>query len=245
MAEQFSFGQYPACESDSAVRLFCFPHAGGNSSMFQNWARQLPARVKVHAVELPGRSSRFREPPIERMDRLVSSLLRELKPWMKYPLALFGHSLGALTAFEFAREMRRKGLPPPVCLFVSSSGAPQMFRPATSLHTLPEPLFLQRVYHMLPQAVLLNSELLSLIIPTLRADFTLCETYRYTHEPPLDCSIMALGGAWDLSVRQDELKMWRQQTSRDFSLHLFPGKHYYLNTASEQLLETIGETLAP
>lgn len=229
--------------SGSSVRLFCFPYAGGNSSVFHNWGRHLPLRMKVKAVELPGRLYRFKEPPIDRIARLVPALMRELRPSMMFPLALFGHSLGALIAFEFAREMRRVGLPPPAHFFASSYAAPQLPRPNTSAHTLSEPLFLKRVSPLLPREVMLNKELLSTVLPTLRSDFALCETYEYTHEPPLDCPITALGGAGDLSVRRSELRMWQQQTSQDFSLHLFPGEHSYLRTAPEQLLETIRETL--
>jgi medium-chain acyl-[acyl-carrier-protein] hydrolase len=233
----------PASGSDSGIRLFCFPHAGGNSSVFQGWKLHLPENLKVNAVELPGRQYRFKEPAVDRIARLVPALVRELRPWMTFPLALFGHSLGALLVFEFAREMRRVGLPAPTHCFVSSYAAPQLSRPNTSIHKLSEPLFLRRVSPLLPLDVLQNKELLSVILPTLRADFALSETYEYAAEPPLDCPITALGGAWDLSVHRADLEMWQQQTSKDFSLKLFPGEHYYLRTAPAQLFKTIRETL--
>src|SRR6185295_8097027 len=180
---------WQATGSGSSIRLFCFPYAGGNSSVFHDWGRQLPGYMKVKAVELPGRLYRFKEPPIDRIARLVPTLMRELRPWLTFPLALFGHSLGALIAFEFAREMRRAGLPPPVHLFASSYPAPQLPRSDVSAHTLSEPLFLKRVSSLLPREVMMNKELLSTILPTLRSDFALCETYEYAHEPPLDCPI--------------------------------------------------------
>lgn len=243
MAQSPQQNEQDAPGAGSGVRLLCFPPAGGNSSMFRDWGRRLPAAVKVVAVELPGRQGRFKEPPVGSLPRLVPLLARELRPWATAPLALLGHSVGALIAFEFAREMRREGLPPPVHLFVSSYPAPQLPRRGSPVHALPEPLFLQRVSHLLPRAALADKELLNLILPVLRADCALGETYQYADEPPLDCPIMALGGSWDPSVLRADLKMWQQQARGGFSLHLFPGGHDYLRTAPGRLLETISEAL--
>lgn len=229
--------------SGDGVRLFCFPHAGGNSSMFKDWGRHLPAYLKVHGVALPGRLGRFREPLLDRLERLVPLLVRELKALLSPPVALFGHSLGALIAFEFAREMRREGLPAPLHLFASSYPAPQLPRAGVLLHQLSDQLLLQKTSHLLPREALADREWLRAILSILRADCALSETYRYVPEPPLDCPITALGGMWDVGVGRAELKMWREQTGADFNLHLFPGDHDYLRAEPARLLFVIRKTL--
>jgi len=229
--------------SAGSVRLFCFPQAGGDSSAFSNWSQYLPACITVKGVDLPGHQRRFREPPFERMAPLVQSLVRELRPSLTSPLALFGHSLGALIAFEFAREMLRNGLPKPSHLFVSSFPAPQLPQRNLNLQKLPPQLFRQRVWSLLPHHVASNEELLDIVLPALRADFVLVETYEYTPEAALDCPITAMGGAWDLNIQNVELRQWAQQTTSDFNLQLFPGKHDYLQDKPEPVLEFIGTTL--
>lgn len=243
MAQSPRQGWQVARAAGDGVRLFCLPHAGGNSSMFRGWGDRLPPSVKVQGVELPGRLGRFREPPLDRLDRLVPLLVRELKASLAPPFALFGHSVGALIAFEFARELRREGLPPPAHLFVSSYPAPQLPRACAPLHQLPDRLFLQRVSHLLPPEALADGEWVSAFLSILRADCALSETYRYVPEPPLDCPITALGGMWDAGVGRAELNMWREQTGGDFSLQLLPGDHDYLRTAATRLLLIIRDAL--
>jgi len=177
------------------------------------------------------------------MAPLVQSLVRELRPSLKSPLALFGHSFGALIAFEFAREMLRNGLPKPSHLFVSSFPAPQLPQRHVNLHNLTPHLFRERALSLLPHQVASNEEFLNVVLPVLRADWEIFETYEYTPGPPLDCPITALSGASDLNVRNNDLKQWDQQTTSNFNLQLFPGKHDYLQDKPEPVLQFIATTL--
>src|SRR5438552_7109196 len=108
----------------AAVRLFCFPYAGGGASAFRCWPDALPASIEVCPVQLPGRETRFREPPYTRLAPLAEALGHALRPFLDRPFAFFGHSMGALVAFELTRWLRRAGGPQPAHLFVSACAAP-------------------------------------------------------------------------------------------------------------------------
>ncbi|HKG58820.1 MAG TPA: alpha/beta fold hydrolase [Pyrinomonadaceae bacterium] len=230
-------------EPKPELRLFCFPYAGGNSSLFRNWPASLPATIEVHAVELPGRQSRFKERALTQMSLLAHTLARELAPSLDLPFALFGHSMGALLAFEIARELRRLNAPQPVHLFVSAQGGPHLPHPRTLLHLLPDQLFLEQVGNHVPPAALRDAELLRMILPTLRADIALSETYSYYPELPLACPITAMGGVTDPSINHLQLNAWQVHTTGPFNLFLFRGNHAYIHTETPLLLQTIQSQL--
>jgi medium-chain acyl-[acyl-carrier-protein] hydrolase len=225
------------------VRLLCFPYAGGNSSIFLNWASYLPRTIEVSPVELPGRQHRFKEAAVTQLSRLVPALVRELEPLLDLPYALFGHSVGALIAFEIARELRRTNTRPPVHLFVSAHPAPQLQRRQSFIHLLPDHLFLNQVYHLFPPEVAQNRELMALVMQTMRADLALGETYHYIPEPPLDCPISAIGGNLDFGVTRHELAAWQFQTNKRFNMYLFPGDHFYLSKTPQSLLQMVEKEL--
>jgi medium-chain acyl-[acyl-carrier-protein] hydrolase len=231
--------------SNDRLRLFCFPYAGGNSSTFRRWTEGPPPGIESYAVELPGRQGRFREPAIDRMEELIDLLLRELTPAFVPPFAFFGHSMGALIAFALTRELRRLGLPQPCHLLVSARAAPHLIRPAARLHQLPDAEFLREVATFtrpVPDRKF-EQELLTLMLPTLRADVTLCETYLPEVEPPLSMPIAAFGGMWDGGITRSELAAWRAHTRGAFSLWQFPGDHHFIDHESEPLRITIGKLL--
>ncbi len=181
------------------VRLFCFPHAGGGASLFHGWADRLPPAVEVCPVQLPGRETRFGEPPINRLGPLVGALAEALLPHLDRPFAFFGHSLGALIGFELARRLRRERGLEPVHLFASACAAPQRWGCVRPIHALPDAAFrkeLRRLRGTAP-AVLDNEELMEILLPALRADFALCETYAYGEDDPLSCPVTAVGGLRD------------------------------------------------
>jgi medium-chain acyl-[acyl-carrier-protein] hydrolase len=150
-------------------------------------------------------------------------------PHSQLPYAFFGHSMGSLVAFELAREMRRRGLPGPELLMVSGHRAPQRPDPEPPIHGLPEHEFLEEIRQLngTPEAVLKNPELLQLVIPVLRADFEVCETYAYEEETPLACPIAAFGGTEDADVPREDVAAWSHQTTGPFTLRMFPGGHFY------------------
>jgi medium-chain acyl-[acyl-carrier-protein] hydrolase len=226
-------------------RLFCFHYAGGGASAFRTWSNSLPQSVEVCAIELPGRGSRLMEPPFTQLEPLIQKLTRVLLPYLDKPFAFFGHSMGGLVSFELTRLLRREYGVSPVHLLVSGHRAPQLPDPDPPIHALPESEFLQelRRFNGTPQAVLENAELMELLLPTLRADFAVVETYAYTPDPPLDCPIAAFGGLHDREVSCDELEAWREQTNASFLLEMFPGDHFFLHSAGSLLLQSLSQKL--
>ncbi len=227
------------------VRLLCVPYAGGGAAQFYAWARDLPRAVQVCPVHLPGRENRLAEPPFTGMSELVEALAGE--GGEGGTVALFGHSLGALIAFELARVLCRAGRAP-AHLFVSGSRAPQLPRRSPPLYQLDDVAFLeavQRRYQPLPAVVLEDPQLLALFLPALRADFTLFDTYAYQPGESLDCPLTALGGDADPQVGPDDLAGWREQTRGPFRVGLFSGDHFYLRPQQGPLLRAVAADLAP
>jgi medium-chain acyl-[acyl-carrier-protein] hydrolase len=228
-----------------AIRLFCFPYAGGSSVAFRDWSNALPADVEVYGVQLPGRESRFNEEPYTRVADLVGDVAEAFSDRMDVPFVFFGHSMGALVAFLLARELRRRHQAGPELLMVSGRRAPQRPDPDPPIHALPQAEFVDKIreFNGTPEAVFQNEELLQLLIPVLRADFALCETYDYEEEEPLTCPITAFGGIQDPEVPREDLGAWAHQTNGSFTLRMFPGDHFYLLDRSGTLLQQVAAEL--
>jgi medium-chain acyl-[acyl-carrier-protein] hydrolase len=229
------------------LRLFCFPYAGGGASVFRTWAQQAPAGIEVCPVQLPGRENYLQEPPYTRLKPLVQALVPVIVPYLDRPFAFFGHSMGALISFELACRLRQQFDLKPVHLFVSGYRAPQLPRPNCSIHNLPESEFIEELRRLdgSPEDVLQNVELMELLLPVLRADFELCETYTYSQAGPLDCPLTAFGGWQDIIVGYEDLAAWREQTQASFRLQMYPGNHFFLNNTHLPLLRAVSQELAP
>jgi medium-chain acyl-[acyl-carrier-protein] hydrolase len=231
----------PHPNPQAQVRLFCLPYAGGGAWSFRPWANELPVTIEVCAVELPGRGARMQEPPFTRLEDLLRSLLPVLMPYLDKPFALFGHSMGGLISFELARWLRRDYQLSPTHLFISGRRAPQIPNRDRPIHALPEDQLLEKLGELngTPDHILQNRELMQLVLPTLRADFAVIETYSYFPEAPLTCPITVFGGLQDPTITPDELEVWHEHTSHRFALHLLPGNHFFLHPAQAQLLTLI------
>jgi medium-chain acyl-[acyl-carrier-protein] hydrolase len=176
---------------------------------------------------------------------MLDSMLPSFQRQSNIPFVFFGHSMGALIGFELARLLRRVGLPGPVHMVVSGHRAPQLPDPHPAIHALNDAEFLARIRLLggTPEAVLQDPELIDLVRPVLRADFAVCENYVYTAEEPLDCSLAAFGGTNDIRVRRDEVSAWHAQTSKSFSQRMFPGGHFFIQTAQALVLRVLGQDL--
>ena len=218
---------FPGVDSVSPPRLFWFPHAGGGTNIGQSG--YIPVR-------LPGRESRFAEAPYERMAPLVDALAAALDPYAGEPFAFFGHSMGAVVAFELARELRRRSRSLPRILIASAARAPQ-FRRNHVPPPAPSDDQLLRELNIPP-------ELTRAVLPSLRADTTLYRHYVYTEEPPLDCPIRAYGGLDDPNIRREHLDGWHEQTTSSFAVRLFPGGHFYLQSCPAEFRAALEADLA-
>lgn len=223
------------------ARIFTLPYSGGGASLFRTWGADLPPELEVCAIQLPGREVRISEPPFRAADALVEALRPELASRLDLPFVIFGHSMGAVVAFALTRALVRAGGPTPRRLLVSARPAPHLTLRHAPMHTLPDHELLDvlsRRYQAIPAAVLREPELLALLLPTLRADVGLAETFRADPEP-LPVPIHAFGGRRDDTVTFAELDAWRAHTAKDFTLDTFDGGHFFVNESASR-----GELLA-
>jgi medium-chain acyl-[acyl-carrier-protein] hydrolase len=236
-------------DRSAAPRLLCFPYAGGGASIYRSWIEGAP-QLAVVPVQLPGRENRLRDRPFTECRALAATLADVFGGWLTSPgsppSALFGHSMGALIAFELARTLRARGCRPPARLLLSGRTAPHAPPTAAPLHALPDAAFTAGIRALggTPDAVLQHAELMALMLPTLRADFTLVETYELIDEAPLAIPFSVFGGEDD-EVTAPALAAWAMHTSAGCVVRRLPGDHFFLHASREPLLRAIAADLAP
>jgi len=234
---------WPPAERPGIVRVFCAPYAGGSAAVFTRWRQEADPRLEFVALQPPGRGTRSRERPYERMAPLAESLADAIEPYTDEPYALFGHSMGAAVSFEVARELRRRRSPPPVHLVVSARRGPRVPLRHRPLHRLDDDNLVEELAALngTPAAVLADGELLAAMLPVIRADLAVAEA-PYRAEPPLDCPITAFGGRDD-RVTVADLEAWAAETRAGFSIEMFDGDHFFLNEQRPAMLQAIAERL--
>ena len=221
----------PRPNPGAPLRLFCLSSAGAGASMYRLWPSQLPASVEVCPVQLPGREDRYREPAFTSLAGLSRAIAREMTPFLDRRYAIFGHSMGALIAFELAFALEHDGGRPPVALFVSGRRPPDETDLAAPVHGLPDAEFLdelQRRYGGVPDVVRREPELLALLLPGLRADVRALETYRIADDTRVACPVHVYGGREDTRPRPDQLEGWTRRTEQPVRVQLFPGGHFFV-----------------
>lgn len=225
------------------TRLICLPYAGGGTAIFRDWPAALPG-IAVCPARLPGREARFVDPAFTRIEPLVDALADALAPWTDRAYALFGHSMGAIVAFELARRMRDRGLPAPRRLFAAGRQAPHIPEPEPMCHELPDAALATELRSRYGSTTAFeHPELVELMLPTLRADCAICETYRHVDGEPLNCPIHVFGGTDDATVSADDLDAWRAHTSGPFTSERIDGDHFFIDTNPAPLLDAIRTAL--
>ena len=232
---------------DASVRLFCLPSAGSGASSYRDWANELPAHIEVLPIQPPGREDRFVEEPLRRMDDLVGSLIDSLRPFLTdLPFAFFGHSLGGIVALEVTRGLSRRQGPLPCHLIISARPAPHLRLrrvPVAQLSSEELTEWLRHV-HGTSEIVLQSREMMDLLLPAMRADLEIDDTYRSAPDPVLACPLTVLGGLRDEEARPEELKEWERYTSCSFTLRLVEGDHFFpFNEARSSALAAVEEAL--
>ena len=228
---------------NASVRLFCFGHAGSGAAFFYPWRSALVPEIEVCPVVLPGRESRMGEKPYTRIDQLIDPLVSALVPLTGKPFALFGHSVGAVIAYEVARRFVASYVPPPLCVFVSARRAPRLPARRQPFFELADPEFLTAVRRMngMRPELLQYPDVLQLFLPSLRADFEMNDTYTFVPGPQLSCPVIAFVGDNDAEAHPGEMSAWAEVTGGPFLLRVFPGDHFYHKDAPPALLSAIRE----
>jgi medium-chain acyl-[acyl-carrier-protein] hydrolase len=235
----------PPARPQPARRLVCLPHAGGSASEFRDW--RLPERLgaEVWAVQLPGRENRLTERPFRRASRLAATLADELAPLMTGPFALFGHSMGALLAFELARSLRRADRALPSHMFLSGHRAPHLPPKHEAASQLPDEEFVARLEQMADGAhsPMRDPELMRMLAPMVRADLELCEEYRYRDEPPLAVPFTCFAANADSEVDPEDVFAWEAHTSRPTRTRLYAGGHLFVRDHAAEILSDMAADL--
>lgn len=231
------------------LRLLCFPQAGGSAGAFAAWRSRLPDGLELLPVELPGHGTRRAEPMPGTLEELVAAVLDAVGPELDAPYALFGHSFGGLIAYELAREIGRRRLPPPQGLLLSAARpphAPVPDTPHSRMHLQDDATLTDwlRRTNGLPEALLRHTDYVAVVLETVRADAALMARYRRGEPGPLDCPLHVFGGLADPVVGPAELEEWIHYEGPDFTLTLYPGDHYYLYEAPDALLGDIAALCA-
>jgi surfactin synthase thioesterase subunit len=221
------------------LQLVCLPYAGASATVFSRFQKLAPSWLEVLPLELPGRGRRSAEPFAKELTALADELSITLLAKLEGPFALFGHSMGAILAFELASRLTELGRTP-AGLFASASSSPPLRRTERFVALDDDASLLAEMRRLngTRREVFESPELLALALPILRADFAMCARYRYWPRQTLTSAIHAFGGSRD-DIGVAELEAWRVHTRGAFSLDVLDGDHFFLHSQERRLLELI------
>lgn len=224
----------------SDMRLVCFHHAGGGASAFSAWQRLLPAEIELVRVQLPGREGDG-ENAFRHIKPLVMHLLPALQTLFDRPVAFYGHSLGAIVAFEALRELRNSGIDKAAGLFVSGRRAPQLPLSHPAYCLAPDEEFVGYLRQMggIPEAIISKEHWRNRLFPIIRSDLQVSDLYKYNFGPPLSCPITVFGGKSDSFVKPFEYIAWQKQTSSSFRLFTLEGGHFFTRPEQKIVVDAI------
>ncbi|MGC9381243.1 thioesterase II family protein [Streptomyces sp. MH13] len=228
----------------SQVRLVCLPHAGGSASFYFPMSQALAPALDVLSVQYPGRQDRRDEPGITDMACYADELAGELLPWLDRPLAFFGHSMGAVLAFEVTRRLERDHGVTPVRIFASGRRAPSSHRHET-VHLRDDDGVVAEMRELsgTDSRILGDEEILRMVLPAIRTDYTAIENYRAAPEDVVHTPITVLTGEADPRTTREEAESWGKHTTSDVEIHCFPGGHFFLANHQERIMKIVSERL--
>lgn len=221
-----------------ALRLFCFPYAGGSAEIYRNWQGSFPPEIGICLVHLPGRGKRIAERAFTRVSSLVKAIADRMEPKIRKPYALYGHSMGALISFELSWELILRYGAKPQHLFVSGRSAPQWPRSRPAIFLLPDDDLLVELKRLngTPRDVLENPDLMALFLGVLRADFEMVETYQYQRRGRLDCPITVYSGLYDNDIPLEACHAWSDQTASRCIMRMFKGDHFFIRDPKSEFV---------
>lgn len=230
---------------DPKLRLICFPYAGGGASVFRKWSTSLPEGVELLAAQLPGREARYVEPALQDIDSVLAHLSTAIEPLLDRPFAFFGHSLGALIAYELTVSLRARGLRMPEHLFFSGRRAPNIPIGRRSYYDLPDNELIEEIRKLsgTSEGVLENDELMAMMLPMLRADFAIHDKYAHRETPRLEIDVSVFGGLDDIATTTENLSAWQGMTTKDVRLSFFRGGHFFIDESKDEVLAAIERVL--
>ena len=230
---------------NALIRIFCFPYAGGDSREYYSWNKYLPEEIDLCPIQLPGRGTRFHEPLRDDLNDIIEELSYELTPMINSRFVFFGHSMGSMIAYELAANLYNNFNVLPLHLFVSGARAPHIPRRRKPIFNLPDDEFISELekYDGTPKEIIENNEVMELVLPILRNDFKLVETYKHVNKIKLNCPLTAIGGIDDNEVTHEDISAWNEYTHHQFSLHKLPGGHFFIKQSQKMLLQLLSKKL--
>lgn len=228
------------------MRLFCFPFGGGGASVFHSWAMAMGDTIEIRALQLPGRETRIAEPREKDIDKVVMEIAAALAAYQDKPFAIFGYSLGSLLAFEVCRELRRQDWKMPFHLFVAAHEAPQLPPSHPPISHLDDKEFVIKIeYYFQPQGEAWgNLELREFLMPVLRDDIALYESYRYQEDAPLPCPIDVFAGDRDRATPLESTRLWSDQTTSNMKHHVLEGGHFFIDNTLDEIQQLVSTSLS-
>lgn len=238
----FVFGNRPR----PSMRLYCFPYAGGQAAIFRNWGKFLSPDIELIGIELPGRGRRRHEEPQSDLPNLVEHIAEAIAKQDECPFAFFGHSMGAVMAYEVTHSLRRKSARQPVHLFVSGRRAVHLPHHEDPVSQLTDAEFLDKLRRLngTPPEMLQDPGIMELVMPVLKADFTALDKWRYASADPLSMPLTAITGLSDPTVGIEAAKEWRNHSLGAFHFYGFPGDHFFLRSNEARLVTMISQSLS-
>ncbi len=230
----------PKIINNPKLRLFCFPYAGSSAMVtYKFLVDALPDNVEVCPVEFPGRGARMTEALIDDIELVVNDLKKSFENFKDVPFAFLGHSMGALVSYELSLKLKKDNLQMPYKLYLSAHRGPQLARCGKIMHTLNSEDFLDELVAMngIAKELLEHKELLDLMLPIIRNDYKLCETYKYSNNVKLDIPFHVFGGDLDKDINHESLTAWEQLTEHSFDLDIIHGDHFFIIKEKETFLE--------
>ena len=228
------------------LRLWCLPFVGAGAAIWHPWAARLGSTAEIMAARLPARETRLAESPLTRMTAVVDALVVDIIQFASDDYVLCGHSLGGLVAFELARRLRALKVPQPKALILCGTRAPHIPRPEPPLHQLTAREFLPEIEHRygaIPPEIREHPEFLELLIPSLRADMEIYETYRYAPATRLDLPLLALGGTRDRIVSRSDVLGWRTHTTGRCETAFINSGHFFPQDAVDEVVPVVSTFL--
>ena len=231
----------PQPVTNARLNLLTLPYAGSGATIFYKWAKPLAVHgIQLAPIMLPGRESRLGEPLYRDVKRLANDLAEALAPVASKPWALYGHSMGAVIAYEFLCALRDQGLPGPQHLFVSGRNAPNFPWKLGDMDALSDAEFIEKINHMfgaIPDSVKNSPELLEIFVPILKADFALLEKYDFEASTALECPISVLDGIDDDWTQSEKIHAWKNFTTQSFDYQVFEGDHFFIQSMTDEVIQ--------
>jgi len=222
------------------IKLFCFPHAGGNSDTFKHWAQYLPDWIELYSLQLPGRGSRFNEPCLDNMEIITDKLSENITTLIDKPFVFLGHSLGGSIAFELTKKLKQLNLNLPNRLFIVGRESPRV-PPKNAKYTASDSEIIEylKLLSGTNNAVFHTNDLIKLLLPMIRCDLKLAETYHYycKHKSPVTCPINVFWGTDDVGLKIQDVEDWNKETTSTCHIDQFEGHHFFLHETPKIVIE--------